>query len=117
MIDADTYRRLALAFPEAAESSHMGHPDFRVGGKIFATLGPAEGHGVAMLTPEQQEVMMSARPRAFTPAAGAWGRRGSTRIMLDSVEESDLRTALGMAWRNKAPKRLVTETDAESDLG
>ena len=111
MISDDDYRRLALALPEAVESAHMGHPDFRVNGKIFATLWPAKRYGVAMLTPEQQELLMDVGPDAFAPAAGAWGRRGSTVIALDSVEGDDLRTALRMAWRNKAPKRLVAEFD------
>ena len=114
MVSEETCRRLALALPAAAESAHMGHPDFRVEGKIFATLWPAKRHAVAMLTPEQQEIMMGARPDAFTPAAGAWGRRGSTVIALDRVAEDDLRTALLMAWRNKAPKRLVAEFDTRS---
>jgi hypothetical protein len=112
MVELDRYRAIALSFPEAVEAAHMGHPDFRVGGKIFATLWPAKNHGVAMLTPEQQEVLMSARPDSFMPAAGAWGRRGSTVIALDRVAEDDLETALCMAWRNKAPKKLVREWEA-----
>jgi hypothetical protein len=112
MVDEHRYRQLALALPEAVEAAHMGHPDFRVGGKIFATLWPSKGIGVAMLTPEQQEIMLGAQPDAFSPAAGAWGRRGSTVIALDQVEEDDLATALRMAWRNRAPKALVAELDA-----
>lgn len=112
--DAD-YRRLVLALPEAFEAAHMGHPDFRVGGKIFATLWPAKRQGVAMLTPEQQEMMISVRPNVFTPASGAWGRRGSTMIALDEVVEEDLCVALRMAWHNKAPKQLVALFDAQSD--
>jgi len=115
MISDDDYRRLALALPKAVEAAHMGHPDFRVDGRIFATLWPAKRHGVAMLMPEQQEMMMGARPDAFTSAAGAWGRRGSTVIALDRVEEDDLRTALRMAWRNKAPKRLLAELELQED--
>jgi hypothetical protein len=115
MVELDRYRALALSLPEAVEAAHMGHPDFRVGGKIFATLWPAKNCGVAMLTPEQQEVLMSARPEAFTPAAGAWGRRGSTLITLDRVDEDDLQTALRMAWRNKAPKKLVRDWEPDGD--
>ena len=112
-MDEHQYRRMALSLPEAIESAHMKHPDFRVGGKIFATLWPAKNEGVVMLTAEQQEVFLGARPNAFSPASGTWGRRGSTVIALDNVEEADLLTALAMAWRNKASKALVEEFDAE----
>ena len=79
MASAEDFRRIALAFPGAEERAHMGHPDFRVGGKIFATLhAPEKGTGAVMLLPEQQELAMEAEPDAFSPAAGAWGRGGST---------------------------------------
>lgn len=105
----EQYRAVALAFPGAVESSHMNHPDFRVGGRIFATLWPARREGVAMLTPEQQEILAGAHPQWFSPAAGAWGRRGSTTIALDDIDEDVLRSALLIAWRNKAPRALVAE--------
>ena len=69
---AKEFRKLALSFPVAAEGTHMGHPDFRVGGKIFATLGPDEAWGMVKLTPQQQAAFMSAQPGAFSPASGAW---------------------------------------------
>jgi hypothetical protein len=103
------YRAMALALPGAIELSHMNHPDFRVGGRIFATLWPTRRQGVAMLTPEQQEILTGAHPLWFSPAAGAWGRRGSTVIALDGIDEEVLRHALEMAWRNKAPRALVVE--------
>ncbi len=112
-MDEQTYRQIALALPDAIESAHMEHPDFRVGGRIFATLLPDKNQGVVMLTPEQQEVFTGARPDAFSSANGAWGRRGSTVVALDQVEDEDLRTALAMAWRNKAPKALVAAFDSE----
>ena len=84
----------------------MGHADFRVGGKIFATLGsPDEAWGMASLMPEQQEDFMTLAPEAFKPAAGAWGRGGSTLIRLEAVTEALLETALGAAWRRRAGKR------------
>ena len=73
---ADQFRRLALSLPEATESAHMGHPDFRVKGKIFATLGPEEKSGMVKLTPDQQEQFVQAEPDVFDPCAGAWGERG-----------------------------------------
>jgi hypothetical protein len=110
MISADDFRRTALAFPEAEERSHMGHPDFRVGGKIFATLGaPDEAWGMVGLLPEQQELAMEAEPEAFKPAAGAWGRGGSTMVRLDAVSEEWLERSLDWAWRKRAPKALLAE--------
>ncbi len=104
---ADDYRRLALDLPETEERAHQGHPDFRVAGKIFATLWPHQGRGVALLTPEQQEMLVQAEPAMFAPVPGGWGRRGSTDIRLDAADETTVRSALLMAWRNKAPKRLL----------
>ncbi|MEA3066137.1 MAG: hypothetical protein QOJ27_2598 [Sphingomonadales bacterium] len=103
----DDFRRIALSFPEAEEGSHMGHADFRVGGKIFATLGAPDGAwGMAALMPEQQEDFMTLAPGAFEPAAGAWGRGGSTLVRLDSVPEDLLEAALAAAWRKRAPKGM-----------
>ena len=103
----DEFRRLALAFPEAAEGSHMGHCDFRVGGKIFATLGsPDEAWGMVSLLPEQQQDFMALAPDAFQPATGAWGRGGSTLVRLGAVSGELLETALAAAWRKRAPKKV-----------
>jgi hypothetical protein len=102
------FRRLALGLPEVVEGAHMGHPDFRVRNKVFATLGvPDAAWGMVKLTPEQQEMLIAAEREAFKPAAGAWGRRGSTHVRLAAVDATTLRSALGMAWRNTAPKGLV----------
>jgi hypothetical protein len=100
---AADFRRLALAFPEATEAAHMGHPDFRVRDKIFATLWPEEGRGVVLLTPEQQKVLAELKPTVFTSVPGGWGRRGSTNVNLQTADELSLTSALLMAWRNKAP--------------
>ena len=108
MAGADDFRRLAVSFPGAEERSHMSHPDFRVGGKIFATLGsPNADYGAVMLFPEQQELAVEAEPEAFRPAAGAWGRGGSTLVVLDRVSDEWLERTLSWAWekRTTANKR------------
>lgn len=103
------FRRIALTMPEASESAHMDHPDFRVRGKIFATLFTRGGveFGTVKLTPEQQRQFISEQPMAFELAAGAWGRRGYTLIRLRSVNAKSLREAMFAAWANTAPKRLI----------
>jgi hypothetical protein len=107
MARADDFRRIALSFPGAEERSHMGHPDFRVGGKVFATLGyPDDASGMAVLLPEQQEVAMAVEPEAFRLAAGAWGRGGSTLVLLDAVSDEWLERALRWAWERRAPRKL-----------
>lgn len=105
---ADDFRKLALGFPEAVESAHMHHPDFRVCGKIFATLGyPDENSAVVKLTPGEQRDLVRGDPNVFQPVKGAWGRRGSTSIHLPAAKIEIVREALGAAWRNTAPKRLA----------
>jgi len=104
----EDFRRLALGMPEATEGAHMGHPDFRVRGKIFATLGyPDEGWGMVKLQPEQQEALVASEPGAFVPVKGAWGRGGATGVRLRSVKMRTLRLAMTAAWRNVAPSRLA----------
>jgi len=110
---AADFRSLALSFPEASESAHMNHPDFRVRGKIFATLGPKEDWGMVRLTPDQQATFVRGKQGAFQPASGAWGRRGCTIVRLEDANESTVRQALSAAWRNTAPKRLAEEFDEE----
>jgi hypothetical protein len=110
---AAKFRSLALSLPEASEAQHMGHPDFRVRGKIFATLGPGEAWGMVKLTPAEQRSFMRAAPDVFDPASGAWGRRGATIVRLRAAHESIVRQALIAAWRNTAPKRLVAQSDEE----
>ena len=86
----------------------MGHADFRVGGKIFATLGaPDEDWGMAALMPEQQEDFIALAPDGFKPAAGAWGRGGGTLVRLQAVPEELLEAALAAAWRKRAPRGLT----------
>lgn len=95
----DEFRSIALSFPETEESAHMNHPDFRVRGKIFATLGPDEVWGMAKLTPTQQQDFLRFEP-AFKPASGKWGDGGATIITLADAEEAAVRDALSTAWRN-----------------
>jgi hypothetical protein len=104
----DGFRRLALRLPEASEVGHMGHPDFRVGGRIFATLGyPDAQWGMVKLTPEQQEAFVSDEPTVFVPVKGTWGRRGATSVCLRTAKVKSLRVALAAAWLNIAPRRLL----------
>ena len=101
------FRELALSFPEAVESAHMHHPDFRVCGKIFATLGyPDEHAAMVKLSPEEQDELVRTSPGVFTHVKGAWGRQGATNINLPAATIKIVREALTAAWRNTAPKRL-----------
>jgi len=109
---ANDFRRLALSLPAVAEASHMGRPDFRVGGKIFATLGyPSTGWGVVRLTPEQQELFIRSQPRSFGAVKGGWGRTGATNVRLPKAAKGAVREALILAWRNRAPKRLARDVE------
>jgi hypothetical protein len=107
MTTAD-FRRLALALPETAEHAHMDHPDFRVRGKVFATLGyPAQGWGMVKLTSEQQHYFCKDHPGVFVPVKGNWGRKGATSVALKAAKKAIVEKALRSAWMNRAPKRLV----------
>jgi hypothetical protein len=98
-VTADEFRQIALSFPEAAEHSHMGHPDFRVGGKVFATLGyPDEDWGMVKLTAEEQNNFVQAEPKVFVPVTGAWGRRGATSVRLKGARKVSVRRAMKVAW-------------------
>jgi hypothetical protein len=103
----DDVRRLALALPEASESSHMRRPDFRVRSKIFATLYPDEQRAVVKLTSEDQQMRVEAEPLVFSPISGKWGLQGWTAINLTHSDEVTLQSALLAAWRAVAPKGLV----------
>lgn len=100
------FRRLALALPETVEQGHMGHPDFRVGGKIFAGLDQSGERATVKLAPDQQDVLMSAEPDVFTPCAGAWGMRGWSHLALAAAEADVAAAALRLAWLNTAPAKL-----------
>src|SRR3954463_8297195 len=99
------FRRVALGLPEAVEGSHQGHADFRVGKRIFATLGyPDEEWGMVKLTPEQQSVVVEAEPEIFRPVPGGWGKGGATNVRLAKADATTLKSALTMAWKNIAAK-------------
>jgi len=105
---ADEFQRIALSFPEAVESAHMHHPDFRVRRKIFATLGYPDGDwAMVKLSPEKQKQFVRSHPDIFRPVKGAWGRRGNTNVYLPMAKVDIVREALAVAWRNTAPKRLT----------
>src|SRR5688500_17326937 len=92
---------MALRIPQACESAHVGHPDFRLGGKVFASLGaPDASWGMVKLTPEEQRVFMAKAPDVFTPCHGAWGRRGYTSVRLAFTTKTVLRRALETAAKN-----------------
>jgi hypothetical protein len=105
---ADEFRELALSFPGTEERSHMDHPDFRVGGKVFASLDPKLDRGMAKLTPAAQQEFLRA-DRAFTPAAGKWGEGGATIIELANSNVETVRQALHSAWQNTAPEKLISD--------
>jgi hypothetical protein len=102
---AEDFRRLALGMKDAIESEHMGHPDFRINGKIFATLHADERWGMVKLTPEQQQEFVRRDPAAFVPEKGAWGRQGYTAVQLRSIDEEAVGEVMTLAWRNIAGTR------------
>jgi hypothetical protein len=108
MLAANDFRRIALGMRDAVEAAHMGHPDFRVGGRIFATLQANDEWGVVMLTPEQQQHFVRNYPDVFVPAAGAWGLQGSTTVRLSVADEEVVGEALTLAWQNRATKRTAS---------
>jgi hypothetical protein len=103
------FRRIALSLEGAEEGSHMGNPDFRVGGRIFATLASArQGYGNLMLTPEQQAAFVAEAPEVFLPVHGGWGRMGATHIRLEAATEDVLTGALRTAWKLRVQKNAKT---------
>jgi hypothetical protein len=105
----DGFRKLALSHPETEERQHMDHPDFRVAGKIFATLGyPDKTRGMVKLSPEDQHYFSKDYPGTFIPVTATWGRRGATSVHLRAAKKEVLAKAIEAAWRNTAPKRLLS---------
>lgn len=96
---ADTFREIALTFDGAVEASHMGHPDFRANGRIFATLHGDDLHGMVKVTPGQQAELIREHPRTFTPSSGAWGRQGCTNVALAAASAPAVRGAMLLAWQ------------------
>ncbi len=120
-MNAEQFRRRALALPGVIEASHGshhgGHPDFRLGRRIFATLGyPDADFGMVKLTAEQQAILVAAEPKIFAPVPSGWGRRGSTNVHLKAADAATLASALSMAWGNVAPRSLMkSDRSAEPD--
>ena len=110
----DEFRKMALEIPGAIEQSHMNHPDFRVEGKIFATLGaPDKNWGMVKLTPEQQRALIEKAPGVFKPCSGAWGRQGATNVYLATANASIVRVALDHAAKNLALKTKKKTPNAQ----
>jgi hypothetical protein len=102
---ANDFRKIALSLPHAEERAHMDHPDFRVAGKIFATLGyPDKTRGMVKLSPEEQHYFSKDYPEVFVPVKGAWGRRGATSVYLKNAKKEIMAKAIEAAWRNISPK-------------
>lgn len=110
-MNASKFRALALAHLGAIESAHGGHPDFRVSGKVFASLSADASAGMVKLTPSQQRALVADHPLVFAPCAGAWGARGYTAVRLRPARANVVRGALWLAWRNTAARRLLDELD------
>ena len=100
MLNAEDFRRIALGMEDAVEGAHMGHPDFRANGRIFATIHHDRQTGMVKLTPDQQQKFVGDHPAAFALESGAWGRGGSTRVRLEAVDEDTLGEAMTLAWQN-----------------
>lgn len=106
MIGAAHFRDLALSMPEAVEGSHFGTADFRVSGRIFATLRP-DGTAVVKLTPDDRQLLTETMPGLLAPVAGGWGAKGWTRLDLAAASREEALHLLAIAWRTVAPKRLL----------
>jgi hypothetical protein len=110
----DRFRKIACSLPGVEESAHMGNPDFRVGGRIFATLsGQARGRGVLKLALEQQAAFVGELPEVFEPVQGGWGRMGMTYLVLDRADEGTMRGALTTAHKNVASKQAAKKKRAK----
>src|SRR5688572_28744413 len=105
---AKDFRRMAPGLSGALEKAHLGHPDFRANGRIFATLHADMKSGMVKLTPDEQTTFMPAHPDAFTPKAGAWGRADCSRVRLDAVDEETLGETMTLAWQHTGAKKKST---------
>jgi hypothetical protein len=111
---ATGFRRIALGLTDVTESAHHAHPDFRVGGRIFATLGyPDTKWGMVVLTPEQQRTWVREHPDAFSPSKGKWGEQGCTAVRLDAVDEEALGETLTLARQNAVAKGATRKAAAK----
>jgi hypothetical protein len=108
---AGAFRTFVLKLPEATEGAHMGHADFRVRGKIFASLGPKEDWAMVKLPPDEQAELLDEDEEVYQPASGAWGIQGCTIVQLRGAKAQTVQSAVVAAWRKTAPKTLVREYD------
>jgi len=114
---AGDFRRIALSFEGAEEGSHIGAADFRVGGRIFATLASVrEGYGNLMITLEHQAAFIAERPDLFLPELGGWGRMGITHIRLATADEDTLTGALQTAWKLRVEKNRKTGSKSDASI-
>ena len=117
-MNAGDFRRVALSLEGAEEGSHMGAVDFRVGGRIFATLASVkEGYGNLLLTPEQQALFVEELPDMFLPVHGGWGRNGATQVRLAVVTADVLKGALRTAWKLRIEKNAKAGKKAKRQVG
>jgi len=101
----DNFRNIALSMPGTVEASHKGHPDFRVGGTVFATIGwPDNRWAMVKLTPEQQATFLATSAKTFAPVPGGWGRRGCTNVRLAAANPKTVKNAVETAWENIVAK-------------
>jgi len=114
---ADGFRRIAAGLTDAVEGAHMGHPDFRVHGRIFGTIHPDRRFGMVKLTPEQQEKFVGEYPSVFAPESGAWGRQGCTSVRLDAADEDIVGEAMTLAWQNAVSKGSDKGTQVADETG
>lgn len=124
MISADDFRDLALDMPGASEGAHMGHPDFRASGRIFATIRPDERSGTLKLGPDEQRELIKTYPEIFSAAAGVWGKQGWTVVQFHTAYDGPARSAMVLAWegigrvrsksrgKTRRPKRTSTPAPA-----
>jgi YjbR len=101
------FRRIALGLSDVVEGAHMGHPDFRVQNRTFATIHPDPKHGMVKLTPQQQQDFMRDYPDIFAPEAGAWGRSGCTRVTFSNANDDVVGEAMTLAWQNVKTARAA----------
>jgi hypothetical protein len=107
MVTQTEFYNFALDLPESDQGSHFDVTDFRVKGRIFATLRESDGRAVLKLSPDQQQLLMTTTPGMFEPVKGGWGAKGWTHVLLSQADEATVRHALRMAWKSVAPKKLA----------
>ena len=113
---ADDFREIALSMNGATEGSHMGHPDFRANGRIFATLHPGDQKGMVKLAPEEQRQFMREHPQMFAPSSGAWGRQGCTNVRLAVADRAIVRGAMVLAWEAVVAQPVARKPKARNRL-